>query len=176
MFCPNCGQQQASDETRFCSRCGFQLGVVKSALAAAGEGEEARGGVRHVPDAARRKKDLTLGAALMFLFALVVAAGTVELPPGHSNRIVVLVVAWLVLTLLINLRPLLRYFLGGGAASAGTEEARGPAQLGRAARDSALPPSRAVPAAELAARQFDTAEVAEPPSVAERTTNLLGRN
>ena len=25
MFCPRCGQQQASDEVRFCSRCGLQL-------------------------------------------------------------------------------------------------------------------------------------------------------
>lgn len=25
MYCPHCGQQQASDEMRFCSRCGFSL-------------------------------------------------------------------------------------------------------------------------------------------------------
>src|SRR2546423_8465367 len=25
MFCPRCGQQQASEEVRFCSRCGLQL-------------------------------------------------------------------------------------------------------------------------------------------------------
>ena len=173
MFCPNCGQQQASDETRFCSRCGFQLGVVKAVLAA-GVGDEAQADVRRVPDAARRKKDLTLGAALMFLFALFVAAATVELPPGHSNRIIVLVVAWLLLTLLINLRPLLRYFFGGAGAAEGTE-AGGAARLSGGRRDSALPPARAVPASEAGGRRFDTAEVAEPPSVAERTTNLLGR-
>lgn len=83
MFCPNCGQQQASGETRFCSRCGFQLGVVK-ALLAAGEGEGP--GVRPVPDQARRRKDMTKGAAFMFLAALIVAAGTVELPPGNGNK------------------------------------------------------------------------------------------
>jgi len=170
MFCPNCGQQQASDETRFCPRCGFQLGVVKAALAAAGE--EARSGVSRAPDPARRKKDLTTGAALMFAFALFVAAVTVELPPGHSNRIVALFVAWLLLTLLINLRPLLRYFFGGGAPAEG---ARAASQLTGAPRGSALPPARAVPAAETVGRRLDTAEVAEPPSVAERTTNLLGR-
>ena len=32
MFCPQCGQQQASDATRFCSRCGFQLEAVAGAL------------------------------------------------------------------------------------------------------------------------------------------------
>jgi len=28
MHCPKCGQQQVSDEMRFCSRCGFALGIV----------------------------------------------------------------------------------------------------------------------------------------------------
>lgn len=32
MHCPRCGQQQISNETRFCSRCGFQLGVVSELL------------------------------------------------------------------------------------------------------------------------------------------------
>ena len=33
MFCPKCSQEQISDETRFCSRGGFQLNVVKALLA-----------------------------------------------------------------------------------------------------------------------------------------------
>ena len=32
MFCPRCGQQQISDQTKFCSRCGFQLGLVAEML------------------------------------------------------------------------------------------------------------------------------------------------
>jgi hypothetical protein len=36
MFCPQCGQQQVSVETRFCSRCGFQLGLVSQLLAYGG--------------------------------------------------------------------------------------------------------------------------------------------
>lgn len=28
MFCPHCGHQQASNETRFCSRCGLSLDLV----------------------------------------------------------------------------------------------------------------------------------------------------
>ncbi|MDQ3805780.1 MAG: zinc-ribbon domain-containing protein [Acidobacteriota bacterium] len=170
MFCPNCGQQQVSDETRFCSRCGFQLGVVKAVLAA-GDAPEA-GAAARVPDPTRRKKDLTLGAALMFVFALAVAAATVELPPGHSNRIVVLVIAWLLLSLLINLRPLLRYFFGGGAPA----ETKGdPAQLARPPGKQSLPPARSIPASDFAGQQFETGEVVPPPSVAERTTNLLGK-
>jgi hypothetical protein len=171
MYCPNCSQQQASDETRFCSRCGFQLGVVKALLSS----DPSAPAPAPAPDPARRQKDLTLGAALMFLSALAVAAVTVELPPGHSNRIVVLVVAWLLLTLLINLRPLLRYFLGEKAPAAAHDAADLTTRVGGAPHNSALPPARAVPAAQPAAQQFDTAEVVHPPSVTERTTNLLGR-
>ncbi|NOT47220.1 MAG: zinc ribbon domain-containing protein [Acidobacteria bacterium] len=32
MHCPQCGQQQVSEETKFCSRCGFQLGIVGELL------------------------------------------------------------------------------------------------------------------------------------------------
>lgn len=36
MHCPRCGQQQVSEETRFCSRCGFPLGLVSEVLANGG--------------------------------------------------------------------------------------------------------------------------------------------
>jgi hypothetical protein len=32
MHCPRCGQQQISEETKFCSKCGFQLHVVSAVL------------------------------------------------------------------------------------------------------------------------------------------------
>ena len=33
MHCPRCGQQQIADQTQFCSRCGFRLGLVAELLA-----------------------------------------------------------------------------------------------------------------------------------------------
>ena len=36
MHCPSCGQQQISNETKFCSRCGLPLGVVSEVLAYGG--------------------------------------------------------------------------------------------------------------------------------------------
>ena len=32
MHCPRCGQKQVSDDTKFCSGCGFQLGLVSELL------------------------------------------------------------------------------------------------------------------------------------------------
>ena len=37
MYCPQCSQQQISDEMRFCSRCGFPLGSVMQLVASGGE-------------------------------------------------------------------------------------------------------------------------------------------
>src|SRR5438045_8647351 len=36
MFCPRCGQQQASEEVRFCSRCGLQLDALAEFVEAGG--------------------------------------------------------------------------------------------------------------------------------------------
>ncbi len=36
MYCPSCGQQQVSAETKFCSRCGFPLGLISEILAHGG--------------------------------------------------------------------------------------------------------------------------------------------
>jgi hypothetical protein len=36
MHCPRCGQQQVSEEIKFCSRCGFPLGLVSEILAQGG--------------------------------------------------------------------------------------------------------------------------------------------
>jgi hypothetical protein len=36
MFCPRCSQEQVSEETKFCSRCGFPLGLISEILAYGG--------------------------------------------------------------------------------------------------------------------------------------------
>ena len=36
MFCPRCSQEQISEETKFCSRCGFPLGLISEILAYGG--------------------------------------------------------------------------------------------------------------------------------------------
>src|SRR2546421_1814613 len=36
MYCPSCGQQQISSETKFCSRCGLPLGLVAEVVGQGG--------------------------------------------------------------------------------------------------------------------------------------------
>lgn len=172
MFCPKCSQQQVSDETRFCSRCGFQLNVVKALLV--------NDSLPQMPDAetqkidrSLRKRDLTFGALFMFLCALTVAIITVDMPSSHSARIICLVIAWLSLTVLINIKPMMRYFLQADSSTKDISATETFSNLGAKIKNAALPASYSIPAEDLIMSGADTAEMVSPPSVTERTTNLL---
>ena len=64
MFCPQCGQQQASDAARFCSRCGFQLGAVSNLLTTGGAAPELAMEAVPAPPSPKRK-GVQLGGKLM---------------------------------------------------------------------------------------------------------------
>ena len=70
MYCPRCGHQSNSDALRFCSYCGFKLGVVKASLA---DEEECSAGssftVLEIPKEPRQR-DINIGVILMFAGAL----------------------------------------------------------------------------------------------------------
>lgn len=180
MFCPKCSQPQSSDTVRFCSRCGFELSAVKS-LINGEEMPEAPLVKPHVAGAVQRKKDMTKGALLMFLSAFVIAAVTVDMPRSHSSRIFFLVIAWLALTLFINLGPLVRYFFGHDALSSARDNflMRRLAKMSRSIRsfkgEKALPPSQSRPVEAFGAQAVNTGEMLTPPSVTDHTTNLLSK-
>jgi hypothetical protein len=70
MYCPRCGHQSNSDALRFCSSCGFKLGVVKASLA---DEEEITTGssftIWEIPKGPRQR-DINIGVILMFAGAL----------------------------------------------------------------------------------------------------------
>jgi hypothetical protein len=175
MFCPKCSQEQVTDETRFCSRCGFQLNVVKALLTE----ESFPPGPLEIqkPDRSLRKRDLTIGAALMFVAAFIFAVITVDMPPSHSARIICLIIAWLGLSLLINIKPLFQYLVRGDVSADKNSLSSG---LGN---DTSLPNNYQAPAltsarnipADLMMPVRHTAEMAQPPSITEPTTNLLSK-
>jgi hypothetical protein len=172
MFCPKCSQEQASDDIRFCSRCGFQLNIVKALLV--NDRMPAEDASRKV-SRSFSKRDMSIGALLMFLAALVVAALTVGLPPFHSGPILFLMVSWLALTLLINIKPMYQYFTKPDDASAlGDGSADMPTFAGMANLAS-LPESQSVPVDMYFAPVANTADIKTPASVTEETTNLLDK-
>jgi hypothetical protein len=71
MHCPKCGQQQISNETRFCSRCGLLLTGVADLIANSGVVAPTTTGLTGTPDSPRRK-GIKQGAFLFMLTFLVV--------------------------------------------------------------------------------------------------------
>ncbi|HVE55690.1 MAG TPA: zinc ribbon domain-containing protein [Pyrinomonadaceae bacterium] len=177
MFCPKCSQEQVSDETRFCSRCGFQLNVIKALLT--NDDFPPNTEIQKPERRLLRKRDLTIGAAIMFLFALISAAITVDMPPSHSARIILLTVGWLVLTLLINIKPIFQYFVRG-EISAGDRESldskfKTQTGLPNGFQNPALPTAHSIPADLMMPTAANTAEMVQPLSITEPTTNLLNK-
>jgi hypothetical protein len=184
MYCPRCSQQQASEEVRFCSRCGFQLGVVKELLS---QTEASAPAVEPLPPARARglrKRDVTVGALLMFVVGMVVVLfPDTAPPPVRDGQMVALVALFIVLTLFINfVGPLLRAanrLFGEDEASpkrgqlSQQQQPDLSTQVGAGRDRAALPPTRSAPAAPFNSPRADTAEMLRPPSITEHTTNLL---
>ena len=71
MYCPQCGQQQATDSMRFCARCGFPLEGAMVLLAHGGmlPRYEAAGGETKI---SARRRGVKQGALLMLIGAVLV--------------------------------------------------------------------------------------------------------
>lgn len=165
MYCPKCSQQQIPEAARFCSRCGFHLRVVRALLTE--DISQTVATAAQLPDRSLRKRDLSIGAAIMFFVAFLTSVITADLPPSDGTPIVLLIVAWLPVMLLINIGPLIRYFIHGDGSSARAKNSF-PAQPAHN-----LLPSQNAPVSGFARQRVNTAEITQPPTVTEHTTNLL---
>lgn len=168
MFCPRCSQQQVSDDVSFCTRCGFQLGPVRELLGV--------GAVpQMVPDAGRwpRRRRLRLGAKVMFfsgvLFPLFLALSIAVDSPEPLVPPLVLFLAGLAFMLYSWI-----FFEGTIPAAPKTTTTFPAVQTPSRGLPSSSPPSLAPGTfGELPVPRANTAEIIQPPSVTERTTNLL---
>lgn len=174
MFCPECGQQQVSNEVRFCSRCGFQLAGVTGLLATRGATTTA---LAAIPDTPRRKgvrqggKMILIGIFLIPLFAIV----------GEVTRIIPAEAALLgVLCFLAGLLRLIYAalfedgpFRRQAIPHIPTYAPPGAPPLGAPSRSAELPPARSVTAHGYVPPRHDTAEISFRPSVTEHETQLL---
>ena len=73
MYCPRCGRQPIADELRFCSYCGFKLGVVKASLADSEESAPVALTDARTVLCQPRTRDISIGVILMFAGALLAA-------------------------------------------------------------------------------------------------------
>jgi hypothetical protein len=165
MYCPKCGQQ-VSETMRFCSRCGLQVTEVAEWLA---------GGVFSVREEAQpdmpspRRKGMRRGAKIMFW-------GGIMLPIFLGLSIAFDSPVPLLFPLIIFLAGfsmLLYSRLFGEELSSNRINQSQDVRLGAMHGQSALPPASDAGLAGSMMRPLRTAEMAQPPSVADHTTKLL---
>jgi len=168
MYCPNCGQQQVSEEMRFCSRCGLALSGLADWMA---------GGmlVRPAPETrvlspSRRRKMIRRAAKLMFfsvaLFPVFVLMSIAVDEPGPIAVPAILFFAslmWMLYSRLFidDTTPMLN-------------PTAQPSTFGPMPTRASLTPPTNIP--DFGRQQVRTNELAQAPSVTEHTTKLLDQD
>ena len=170
MFCPQCGLQQATEDARFCSRCGLPLSEVSGVLARRGEPEAPQ-----EPEPAqkkpvsRRRRGLKQGG-YMILF-LIFLAFLFAITNAEEDSAITIIVIGLMIAVLRML-----YAIVFQREKKPREAAPvAPVQpLYQAPPPQALPPSVNTSPVPAPRSRYNTGEIpAEPPSVTEHTTRHL---
>lgn len=179
MFCPQCGQRQVANDVRFCSSCGFPLGVVSEVLAHRGQLP-----VLAPAQASRslspRQKGIRQGAMLMLSTMLVVPL-VVFISVFITGAPEFFIPAAAVICIIGGLLRIIYALMFEEPAPPASAPAYAPPvmphnYLGTLERGSALPPAQSAPAYASRPPRFDTDELAPPrASVTDHTTRLLER-
>lgn len=169
MYCPNCGQQQVSDEMRFCSRCGLALSGLAEWLAHGGvpaKGEDKT----PVAIGSPRRKSMRRAAKLMFvsgvLFPIFLGI-SIAVEEGGP-----MIVPFFLFFVSLVWMLYARLFINKNAPATFQAAAQTSALRSTPARSS-LPPATNMPLPGVGRQQVRTNELAQPPSVTENTTRLL---
>ncbi len=171
MYCPRCGQQQISDEMRFCSRCGLPLTGLAEWVAAGGV-PSMHAAVKKVSSRSPRRKGIRLGAKVMFLGGIlfpVLLALSLAIDEGGPMIVPVLI-------FFVGLAIMLYSRLFGEDIPSFQSELAQTSRLATVSEASALPPASNNPIhspGDFARPRVRTNELAQPPSVTEHTTKLL---
>lgn len=181
MFCPKCGQQQTTDGVRFCSRCGFQLEVVKELLATDGAAPLVWPDAEtHTRQRSARDRGIRQGIMLMLLTAFIVPMAAILSKIGILPReFVALAAIFCAVGGFIRFIYALMMEEGANTGKPSRPPAYNPivmqSHLHATASHAALPPQQSIPASEFGRRRTETAEMVQPPSVTENTTRLLDK-
>ena len=173
MYCPRCGQQQISDEMKFCSRCGLPMSGLAEWLASggapAGREQETQVSLR-----SPRRKGIRRAGKLMFLSGVlfpVFLVLSLVMDEG-APMIIPVIIFFVALTMMLYAR-----LFGEEISSIKSQQAK-TSGLGAMSRNSALPPASNIPMygpGNLAGQRVRTNDLAQPPSVIEHTTKLLDK-
>lgn len=183
MHCPQCGQQQVSEITRFCSRCGYQLDGVAQLLAAGGIYPAYSQGEGTLEKSAKWK-GVRQGMFLFLMGVLLVPIMGVfsSFTGGFLSEAFYMLAILFALLCFVGgpIRMLYAALFEEGAAARGMIRSAPITYVPPAAnaippgRMNVLPPATASPAGGW--RRPNTSELVGRPSVTENTTRLLDKN
>lgn len=180
MFCPTCGQQQISEETRYCSRCGFPLSGVTHLIVNNGDLPQALAPSGKKPDSPRRK-GIKQGLFIFLLTFLVVPIIAILTVAANAEPYGVVIAV-----LLLAVGGLLRMayamlFQSDVPYGASLDHGYGNAAqnlFDKKQAAGALPPSQSIPASSYvpptAGNWRDTNDLT-PDSVTDKTTQFLNK-
>jgi len=168
MYCPNCGQQQISDEMRFCSRCGQALSGLAEWLAD-GAAPAKRKAKALVSASSPRRKGSRRVAKLMFVSAVLFPVFLVLSLIVDDGTPMIIPLLLFFVTLVIKLYARL---FGDKTSSVKNQDAQ-TVSLGSMSAQGSLPPASNISMPGFSRQQVRTNELAQPPSVTENTTRLL---
>ncbi len=174
MFCPTCGQQQISNDTRFCSRCGFLLSDVAQIVANNGVSPYKTPGRVSKKDSPR-KRGMKQGAMIMLVGSLLIVPVIAILMPFLHFPVFVVPIAAVVSFVGGLLRIIYAAMFESNEdmlivyePNVGTQP-HTPQNL--------LPAEKSIPASVYApptqGNWMNTNDLAQPPSVTDNTTKLL---
>ena len=178
MHCPSCGQQQVSNETKFCSRCGMPLGLVAEVLAHGG----------FLPQIAQlnksrkifTKKNGVVFGAMWFIFLTMFCTAFFGILRAPEELVAIFAITGVFGSLMIIIASLI--FFPSSKVSPYLGQQFQPVQQPQGIHGGdqfALPPQQSMPASAYAAPRAGTwrdADDMEPSSVTENTTKLLERD
>jgi len=173
MYCPKCGQQQVSDEMRFCSRCGLALSGLAEWIAG-GTLSAKRADEPQAPALSARRKEMRRAGKLMFFSAVLlpVFLGISLIFDEGAPMIFPFLVFFVGLAMMLYAR-----LFGDNTAPTDDALLHNPAaqtsSLPASSTRTSLPPAANMPLPTVGRQPVRTNELAQPPSVTENTTRLL---
>lgn len=180
MYCPKCSQIQTEDGLRYCSRCGFQLGVVKELLAERSSAPVIAAESQAPPKFfSRRKQDLLFGATVMSVAATIVVQLSWIAPKGLIVFPVWMI--WLAFSLFVLFFDVLvrmarRFFSDDDLLSDPLSQPGSPRFVNKVSpATSELPPMQKPLEGAFGFDRVNTGEIRQPLSITDHTTNLLNK-
>ena len=168
MYCPNCGQQQVSEEMRFCSRCGLALSELAEWLAG-GRLPLQRTEEQHPAALSPRRKGIRRAAKLMFFSGVLFFVCVVISIAAEEGAFMI----FPLLLFLVSLGMMLYARLFSDKTVPVNYQPPQASTFGPASARGSLPPGATIPIPNVGRQQARTNELAQPPSVTENTTRLL---